>query len=190
MKTRRSACATMWMKMNGRSRSCLIAARASFISARLLLPSHLRTSWLPEVVLHPKKMLDYTWPNVMKSPTRALWTKVETRTLSPCAAEMSSSSVDSVASSASILLKSTRSNKTNGPRWPSWRTSDITWAHAPSMMSSFTLSVAFSEARSRRSTTRLRFTMSTKTLGLSLRFVWRTHSGPAPHWPYPPPKSS
>ena len=125
----------------------------------------------------------------MKSRTRARWTRVETRTLLQCAAATSSSSEVSVASSAWILLRSMRLSKTNGPRWQSWRTSDITWAHALSMMSSYTLSVASSAAQSRRSTIRLRCTMLTKTLGLSSRFVWKTHSGPARPWLYHPLRS-
>ena len=177
------------MRTNGRSRSCLIVARASFISARLQLPSHLQTSWLPVAVLRPKKMHDFTWLNEMKSQAKARWTKVEMRTLSLCAAETSTSSVVSVASSAWTLSKGMKWSKTNGLRWPSWKTSDIIWAHALSMMSSSTLSEASLEAQSRRSMIRLKCMMLTKTLGLSLRCVWRTHSGPAQPLPYHPQRS-
>ena len=167
------------MRTNGRSRSCPIAARASFISALLQLPSHLQTSWLPVAVLHPKKMHDFTWLSEMKSLAKARWTKVEMRTLSPCAVETSTSSVVSVASSAWTLSKGMKWSKTNGLRWPSWKTSDIIWVHALSMMSSSMRSVASLVAQSRRSMIRLRCMMLTKTLGWFSLFVWRTHSGPA-----------
>ena len=177
------------MRTNGRSRSCPIAARASFISALLQLPSHLQTSWLPVAVLHPKKMHDFTWHSEMKSLAKARWTKVEMRTLSPCAVETYMSSVVSVASSAWTLSKGMKWSKTNGLRWPSWKTSDIIWAHALSMMSSSTLSVAFLEAQSKRSMIQLRCTMLTKTLGLSSQCVWRTHSGLVQPLPYHPQRS-
>ena len=189
MWTPRLACATMLMKMNGRSKSCPIVARASSISARLLSLWHLLTSWLPEAVLRPKKMLDYTWPSEMKSLIRARWMRVETHTLLQCAVETSMSSVVSVASSVWTLSKSMRSNKTNGPKWLSWKTSVIIWAHAQSMMNSYTLSVASLAAQSRRSTIRLRCTMLTKILGLSSLCVWKTLSGPARPWLYHPPRS-
>lgn len=179
----------MLMRMNGQSRSCPIAARASFISAQLLSLWHLLTSWLPEAVLRPKKMLDYTWPSEMKSLTRARWMRVETHTLLQCAVETSMSSVVSVASSAWTLSKSMRSNRTNGPKWLSWKTSVIIWAHALSMMNSYTHLVASLAVQSRRSTIRLRCTMLTKTLGLSSRFVWKTHFGPARPWLYHPLRS-
>ena len=176
--TQKWACAMMWMKMSGPSRSSLIIQVTSSISVQPL--SHLallRFSSL-EVGPHQRKILASTWHWRMKSWTNPRWLRVEMPMLLPSVKVPSLFLEVSLVSRDCVPWKSTIFARTSGHKPRQWRTRDTIWAHAQSVMNSFTLSVASSDPQSRRSTTALKCTRLKRISGKFWRQGWRIHFGP------------
>ena len=161
------------MRMNGQSKSWMIATPPSFTSAQQQLLCLPTKSWLLAVGPHLKRMPASTSLSRMKSSTNVRWTNPEMLTLLPCAKAISLFLEGFLANRGWIRWRNTLWRRISGLKWRWWKIKDTTWAPARLTTSLSTPLEVSSEVPSKKLTTLLKFMRLRKTHGQSLQFEWR-----------------